>query len=213
MTYPVTLKVDYPEKLSRLTTFFRFLTLIPAVFVLAFVSIAGYLMYVLSWFAILFTGKYPQTFFDFVSYWFRWALRVVGYAGLLTDKYPPFSGDVSVDYPVKIDVERPAAVSRLLTLLRLPIGGAPGFVVPSNWRFASSWLAGFPMAFPHEVILSFLGIAVGVIVFLSWWAILFTGKYPKSFFTFVVWVFRWSARVTGYTYFFTDMYPPFTGDE
>jgi hypothetical protein len=213
MTYPVALKVDYPEKLSRITTFLRIFTVIPAAVVLAIVSIAGYIMYVLSWFAILFTGKYPESFFKFVAYWYRWALRVGAYVFLLTDKYPPFNGEDQVEYPVRVAVERPTEVSRLITLLRIPMGSSIGYTFPQAWRFTASWFPGFPMAFPHEVILSFLYIAVGVLVFVSWWAILFTGRYPKSMFDFVVWVFRWNARVTGYTYFFTDEYPPFSGAE
>ncbi len=213
MTYPVALKVDYPEKLSRLTTFFRIFTIIPAAIVLAFVSIAGYIMYVLSWFAILFTGKYPDSFYNFVLYWFRWSLRVGGYFLLITDKYPPFTGDEQPGYPVSVAVEKPTQISRLLVFLRLPIPPSTlSYTFPPAFRWTANWFAGFPMAFPHQVVLSFLYIAAAVILFVSWWAILFTGKFPKSMFDFVVWVFRWNTRVTGYTYYFTDKYPPFSGE-
>ena len=92
MDYPVTLKVEYPERLSRLTTFFRLFMLIPHAIVLYFISIAGGIIVFISWWAILFTGKYPKGLFDFVVWWFRWSTRFAGYAYLLTDKYPPFSG-------------------------------------------------------------------------------------------------------------------------
>ena len=92
MDYPVTLKVEYPERLSRLTTFFRLFMLIPQYIVFAFVSIAAWVILFLSWWAILFTARYPEVFPNFITWWFRWSTRVSGYAYLVTDKYPPFSG-------------------------------------------------------------------------------------------------------------------------
>lgn len=211
MAYPVAFKADRPEKLSRLTTFFRFFMLIPQIVVFFFVSIAGFVIYFLSWWAILFTGNYPQTFFKFVTWWFRWSVRLTGYSYLLTDKYPPFTGDSGVAYPVTVDVETPGKLSRLTTFLRLPLVPYPAFSA-GHWRI--SWTGGgLPMTFPHSVILLFLGIAAAVILFLSWWAILFTARYPKVFFDYITWYFRWSTRVSGYTYLLTDKYPPFSGAE
>jgi len=92
MNYPVTLKVEFPERLSRLTTFFRLFMLIPQIVVLYFINIAGDIIVFISWWAILFTGRYPKGLFDFVVWWFRWSTRFAGYAYLVTDKYPPFSG-------------------------------------------------------------------------------------------------------------------------
>ena len=93
MAYPVNLKVEYPEKPSRLTTFFRCFMIIPHMIVLYFLQIAAGIILIISWFAILFTGKFPRSLFDFVTYYFRWTTRVNGYSYLLTDKYPPFSGN------------------------------------------------------------------------------------------------------------------------
>ncbi len=93
MSYPINLKIEYSEKLSRLTTFFRLLLLIPHMIVLYFLQIAAGIILIISWFAIIITGKYPRSLFDFVSYYFRWCTRVNGYSYLLTDKYPPFSGN------------------------------------------------------------------------------------------------------------------------
>ena len=92
MNYPVTLKVEFPKRLSRLTTFFRLFMLIPQIVVLYFINIAGDIIVFISWWAILFTGRYPKGLFDFVVWWFRWSTRFAGYAYLLTDKYPPFNG-------------------------------------------------------------------------------------------------------------------------
>lgn len=93
MTYPVSLKVEYPDKLSRLTTFFRCFMVIPHTIVLYFLGIAAGVVLFICWWAILFTGKYPRGLFDFVVMYFRWSTRVNGYSYLLTDKYPPFSGN------------------------------------------------------------------------------------------------------------------------
>jgi hypothetical protein len=92
MDYPVTLKVKFPKKLSRLTTFFRLFMIIPHYIVLYFINIAGGVILFISWWAILFTGRYPKVCFDFIVWFFRWATRVTAYYYLVTDKYPPFTG-------------------------------------------------------------------------------------------------------------------------
>ena len=89
--YPITLEVEFPERLSRLTTFFRYFMAIPQYIVLCFVGIAASVVLFISWWAILFTGRYPRWAFDFVSGYLRWSTRVNGYSYYLTDKYPPFS--------------------------------------------------------------------------------------------------------------------------
>lgn len=89
--YPITVGVVYPEKLSRLSTFFRIILLIPQAVVLYFVGIVASVLMFFAWWAILFTGKYPKGLFDFVAGYLRWSTRVNGYSSLLTDKYPPFS--------------------------------------------------------------------------------------------------------------------------
>ncbi len=93
MDYPVSLKLDYPDKLSRLTTFFRIFMIIPHAIVLQFLGIAASVLLLISWFAIVFTGRFPRSLWDFEAYYFRWSTRVNGYSSLLTDKYPPFSGN------------------------------------------------------------------------------------------------------------------------
>jgi hypothetical protein len=213
MDYPVTLKVEYPERLSRLTTFFRYLMTIPQYVAIIFVSIAAYVVMFLSWWAILFTGRYPESFFNFVTWYLRWYARFDGYAYFLTDKYPPFSGRVETDYPVILEIEQPEKLSRLTTFFRLPIIPMPAASLGSQWKLQPQAMPGLPMAIPQYLALAFVSIAAGIILFLSWWAILFTAKYPRVFFNFITWWFRWSMRVTGYVYLLTDKYPPFSGAE
>ena len=213
MDYPVVLKVEFPERLSRLTTFFRAFMLIPQAFVFIFISIAAWAILFISWWAILFTARYPDVFFNFIVWWLRWGARLTGYVYLLTDKYPPCSGAEIPDYPVVLDVERPGELSRLTSFFRFPI--FPSFSWDWGGGFQLQWQpgAGMPMTIPHVIVLYFLGIAAGVILFLSWWAILFIGRYPQVFFDFITWYFRWSTRVTGYAWLVTDKYPPFSGSE
>ncbi len=89
--YPVTLDVEYSERLSRLTTFFRGIMVIPQFIVLYFIELAAGVVLFISWWAILFMGRYPRWAFNFMSGYLRWATRVSGYYLLLTDKYPPFN--------------------------------------------------------------------------------------------------------------------------
>jgi hypothetical protein len=95
MQYPVELNVQYPEKLSRLTTFFRIFMIIPHAIVLYFIAIAFGVVQFISWWAILFTGRFPRSLFDFSLWCTRWMNRVNIYTYLMTDKYPPFSGEPS----------------------------------------------------------------------------------------------------------------------
>ncbi len=213
MSYPVTLTVEYPDRLSRLTTFFRLFMLIPQAFVFSFVCIAAYVVMFLSWWAILFTGRYPEAFFNLVTWWLRWDARLTGYSYLLTDKYPPFSGRIEADYPVILEVEHPDELSRLTTFFRFPIFYTPTISSGGQWSWQVQTTPGMPMTIPHYVVLWFVSIAASVILFLSWWAILFIGRYPRIFFDFITWWFRWGMRVYGYAYLVTDKYPPFSGGE
>ena len=95
MEYPVVFNSVYVEKQSRLTTFFWIILAIPHYVVLYFLEIAAMVVLIISWFAILITGKNPKSLFDFMNWYMRWMTRVSGYLYLMTDKYPPFSGEVS----------------------------------------------------------------------------------------------------------------------
>jgi len=91
MEYPIIVSFEYQEKLSRLTTFFRVLMIIPQWIVLYFIGMAASVVIFITWLAILFTGRYPRWAFNFVAGYIRWYTRVKGYYCLLTDKYPPFN--------------------------------------------------------------------------------------------------------------------------
>jgi len=201
--YPVRLSMTYPERLSRWTTAFRIILVIPVLIFLAMIgggysnwgdssgvrniSVgAGGSIIVAIWATILVRGRIPHWLFDFQVALNRFSYRAYAYAGLLTDQYPAFEGEWLLNY----DVDYPDRLSRWRILF---------------WKLITS--------LPHFFILIFLTIASFFVIFISWWAILFTGQFPRGLHKFVVGVMRWSARVTAYFESLTDVFPPFSLDE
>lgn len=177
--------VAYPERLSRLLIFVKWLLAIPHLFILYFLNIAAGVVSIIAWFAILITGRYPRGMWTFVLLFERWSTNVAVYAYLLRDEYPPFGEG---PYPVRFDLEYPERLSRLLIFVK--------------------WL----LVIPHVFILAFLGLAAGVVSFIGFFAILITGHYPRAMFDFMVGFARWSLRVNLYLLNLTDVYPPFSLD-
>ena len=188
-SYPVRLTVEYPEKLSRLLNnipYLKLILVIPHAIILMVLGFLVYVVYVISFFAILFSGRYPRGMFDFYVNVQRWGINLNTYVFMLRDDYPPFSGEAGKYPPVTYEVDYPETSSRLLLFVR--------------------WF----LIIPHIVVLFFLILAWLVVYFISWWTILFTGSYPRGLFDFSVGVFRWTYRVNAYAYFLTDQYPPFS---
>ncbi len=194
--YPVSLEGELDPNLSRWLWIFKFwLLAIPHYIVLAFLGIAFLVLWVVAFFAILFTGKYPRGIFDFNVGVLRWTWRVSFYSSgaLGTDRYPPFSLKAT-DYPAAFDVEYPEHLSKGLVLVK--------------W-----WL----LAIPHYIVVGILhgGRSGGlnfVLVIFAAVALLFTGRYPVSIFDLVIGVNRWAFRVFAYAALMRDEYPPFRLD-
>jgi uncharacterized protein DUF4389 len=201
-SYPVQFDVDFPERpLSRLTTAFRLLVAIPIVVVLTMLSgqtfgdndhrtsnelvIGGAAVFVPLVLMLVFRQKYPRWWFDWNLNLMRFSNRVTAYLALLDDRYPSTDEDQSVhlDFPY------------------------PDARQMNRWLPLVKWF----LAIPHYFVLLFLGVgALGAVV-LAWFAILFTGTYPRSLFDYVVGVIRWINRVNGYAFtLITDQYPPFS---
>jgi uncharacterized protein DUF4389 len=189
MPYPVTFRADYVEKRSRLTTFFRLILAIPHFIVVVFYFLAAEIVVIIAWFALLFTGRYPQGMYDFVAGALRYQTRVYGYASLLTDEYPPFSGDPATPYPVDLSIGPPKAeYSRLKVLFRLILG------------------------IPVLIIQYAMQIVAQVGAFLAWWAIVFLGRQPKGLQDMIVLGLSYQQRATVYFALVTEDWPPFTDD-
>ncbi|MBI2165632.1 MAG: DUF4389 domain-containing protein [Chloroflexi bacterium] len=198
--YPVQLHIDYPDRpRDRLSTVFRLILFIPIAFILFLVSgsipfevggesiaigSGGVLIFPLV-LMILFRKKYPRWWFDWNVELLRFSTRTGAYVTLLRDEYP--STDEA--QAVRLDVTYPDAQSELNQFLPLV-----------------KWL----LALPHYIVLLFLILGELIVVIISWFVILFTGRYPKPLFNYVVGVTRWSLRVGAYMgLLVTDRYPPF----
>jgi hypothetical protein len=187
--YPVTFKADYVEKRSRLTTFFRLLLAIPHFIVVTFYFLAAEIVVIIAWFALLFTGRYPQGMYDFVAGALRYQTRVYGYAALLSDEYPPFSGDPAAPYPVDLSIGPPKPeYSRLKVLFRLIL------------------------AIPVLIIQYAMQIVAQVGAFLAWIAIVILGRQPKGLQDMIVLGLSYQQRATAYLALLTEDWPPFTDD-
>jgi len=201
--YPVSLKVDYPDRnLNRLTTFFRIFMVIPIFIILGLLMGGSYqtgvkeggavvtgigLVFLPLVLMILFRRKYPKWWYDWNLNFSRFSYRVASYFYLMTDVYPSTDEEQNVH-------------------LDMPYPDAAGL---NRWLPLVKWL----LAIPHIIVLCFLGIAALVVIIISWFAILFTGKYPRSLFDFVLGVMRWGFRVMCYAMIMiTDKYPPFALD-
>ncbi len=201
--YPVQFSIDYPDRpLNRLTTGFRIFVIIPIAIVLSAVSggtwqwsygngatgVAvgtGGLLFLGPLLMILFRQKYPRWWFDWNLELQRFSNRVGAYLALMADTYPSTDEHQSVH----LDYAYPDAARDL-----------------NRWLPLVKWL----LAIPHYIVLVFLDIAAIVAVIVAWFAILFTGRYPRGLFDFVLGVIRWHNRVIGYAItLVTDTYPPF----
>jgi hypothetical protein len=204
--YPVRLSIDYPDRdLNRATTFFRLIVAIPIIIVLAAVSgggwsagwdkgedymllggAAGGLLFFAPLLLILFRQKYPRWWFDWNLNLLRFQTRVFAYLALMDDRYP----STDEEQAVHIDIDYPDAQRDL-----------------NRWLPLVKWL----LAIPHFIVLVLLSVVAFLAVIFAWFAVLFTGSYPRGLFDFVEGVFRWGTRVEGYALLMvTDRYPPFT---
>jgi hypothetical protein len=206
-SYPVRLKIDYSEKLDRFTTFIRLIWAIPILIIGSLLTGAGYTsgtmatetgeqvtrtgggigfgLFLATMLMIVFRERYPRWWFDFALELNRFTARVGAYLVLLTDRYPSTVEEQSVhleiDYPnVEQDLNR--------------------------WLPLVKWL----LAIPHFIVLALLGAIAIFAIVIAWFAILFTGRYPRALFDYVVGVGRWGLRVQAYAFLLvTDKYPPF----
>lgn len=217
--YPVHLRGDLDEPVSRWLWLVKWLLAIPHYIVLFFLGVAFFVMTVIAGFAILFTGRYPRSIFDFNVGVMRWTWRVsyYGYSALGTDRYPPFTLQPT-DYPADLEVEYPERLSRGLVLVKWWLLAIPHYIVLAV--LAGGWLGGWgagvatgESAGEGDTRLWAFGSLLGVLVLFAAVVVLFTGRYPRPLFDFVMGINRWVYRVWAYAALMRDEYPPFRFDQ
>jgi hypothetical protein len=188
--------VNYPDSFSRGELLLRsflgiFYIAIPHMFLLIFLGIWSSILTFISWWVILFTSSYPESFFEFQVKLIKWSTRLNISLYNLGDGYPGFGLDAENDN-FTLDIPYPETLSRGTLLLK-------------------SFLGFIYVLIPHGFILYFRFLWTAILMFLAFWVVLFTGSYPQSWHEFNVGTLRWGLRVNLYMSFMSDDYPPFSG--
>ncbi|WP_435060248.1 DUF4389 domain-containing protein [Streptomyces sp. bgisy060] len=208
--YPLTVEASLDPRLTRWMWLVKWLLAIPHYVVLAFLWVGFFVVTVIAFFAILFTGRYPRPLFDFNLGVLRWSARVHYYALTVagTDRYPPFTLEDVPDYPFHLDLPHPDRLSRGLVLVKWWLLAIPHYVlvdlfVGSGWYGSGDeW---------NEAHYGFS--LVGALTLIAVVALLFTAVYPRRLYDFLMGLVRWILRVAVYASLMTDRYPPFALDQ
>ncbi|MCD9153529.1 DUF4389 domain-containing protein [Aeromicrobium duanguangcaii] len=208
--YPVHVEGDLDPSLSRGLWIVKWILLIPHYIVLGLLWVAFWVTTVLAFFAILITGRFPRSLFDFNVGVLRWSWRVAfyGYHALGTDRYPPFTLAERPDYPARFWVDYPERLSRGLVLVKWWLLAIPHFVVVAflMGSYDGNTIGDDQVPFVGLGLIGFLVLVAAVVL-------LFQGHYPRRLFDLVAGLDRWTFRVAGYVSLMTDRYPPFALDQ
>jgi hypothetical protein len=182
--YPITLNIEYPEKTSRLLTFFRYILMIPAFFIFGFCIIPMYLIFPFMFLIVTFTKIYPRWMFNYNVFLNKLMAQLSAYMFFLTDNYPLLSETNSVQLDIKYPERQD--LHYLMPIIK------------------------FLLAIPHFIVLAILGAVMYILYPITWIVIVILGRYPRPLFNYFIGFLRWQIRVNCYYLFlFTDKYPPF----
>jgi hypothetical protein len=189
--YPIAFALDHEaEDRNRLTTFFRGIVAIPWQIVAYLWGIAAGVVTFIAWFALVFTGRYPQGMYDFNAKYLRMVTRTNAFYYLATDEFPPFHGDPDDAYPMRLGIAPPKEeYSRMKVLFRL--------------------IVGIPVYFLAVI----QGLIALVVVIIAWFAILFTGRFSEGLYNPLRSALAYTTRASAYFLLMTEDYPPFSYDE
>jgi hypothetical protein len=207
--YPLRLTGELSPQLSRWLWLVKWLLAIPHFIVLFFLWIAFAVVSVVAFFAILFTRRYPRGLFEFNVGVLRWSWRVgfYSYSALGTDRYPPFTLKDAPDYPARLEVAYPESLSRGLVLIKWWLLALPQYLVVAVF-VGGGWAAWTG----NDNFMWTSGGLIGLLVLFAGVVLLFTDRYPKAPYDFVLGMNRWVFRVVAYAGLMTDTYPPFRLD-
>jgi Na+/H+ antiporter NhaC len=186
--YVANAEIERQESYTRFLPLIKWLLVLPHFLVLTVLYIGVFVAWIISFFAVIITGRFPRGLWNFIVGTYRWTWRATAYYLLMTDRYPPFTLDEVPDYPARLDVEYPETVAR--------------------WRPLVHWI----LIIPYAIIGYVLGLILYVLIFVAFWAILFTKKFPEGLFDLSRGFLQWQYRAGVYTGFLVTRYPPFTLD-
>jgi hypothetical protein len=211
--YPVRVRGDLDPALSRWQWLVKWILAIPHYIILLFLHIAYFVVTVIAFFAILFTGKYPRALFDFNVGVMRWRWRVLFYAlsALGTDKYPPFSLQPNSEYPADVEVDYPDQLHRGLVLIKWWLLAIPHYLILIAFFYGG--MRSFMDYGDDDWSGRYVSVPlIGILLLIAVVALLFTARYPKGLYDFVIGINRWGIRVRAYASLMRDEYPPFRLD-
>jgi hypothetical protein len=188
-SYPVSLDLASPMEVHRWRPLVNWLLAIPQWIVLWVLGIVAGILWIVSFFTVLFTKKIPDGVYDFQAMYLRYTWRVYAFSFFMRNDYPPFAFDMTAadesGDPATVSIDKPAELNRWLPLVK--------------------WL----LVIPQVIVLTFVFIGVAVVHLIAFFAVIFTGKWPEGMRNFVVGAMRWSTRVNAYYFLLVDPYPPF----
>ena len=189
-SYPVNIEVAGVLEVPRWRPLVNWLLVIPHLVWLWVLTIALQVLAIISWFAILITGRLPEGWGDFMVGVLRYQWRILAYLYAWTEEYPSFTPPTG--YPDPGDF--PAVLAS----------------VPASERSRLTVLFRIFMVIPQYIVLYLVGIAAGVLLLIAWFVVLFTGRWPEGLRRFCIGYYRWSIRLQAYFFLITDVYPPFS---